>query len=332
MKNASKNKLSEAWYNKATWLKLLLPFSWLYGLVTNMRKRALLRRQPSFPLPIVVVGNISVGGTGKTPVVIELVQLLKQQGWRPAVISRGYGGITEHFPYPVDAKSDPLLVGDEPVLIATRSGCPVVVDPVRLNAALYVVQNYDCDIIISDDGLQHYAMPRVFEIAVVDAARGFGNGYLLPAGPLREAVSRLASVDTVLLNGVSTAPALSKFMSFELRASHFWHIKTGQTKAVTAMTAEAGDVAVAAIGNPARFLASLNELGLAPELVALPDHYPIQASDIPAAAKRVFMTEKDAVKCRHFDDDRLWVLSVSAQLPESFAEQLIGALTALKPN
>lgn len=326
MKIDLKTKFSEAWYSEAPWLTLLLPLSWLFGAIAGMRRRVLQRRQDDFPVPIVVVGNISVGGTGKTPVVIAIVELLKQHGWRPAVISRGYGGVTEHFPHPVDAASDPTLVGDEPVLIASRCKCPVIVDPIRVNAALYVVQNYDCDIIISDDGLQHYAMPRSYEIAVVDASRGFGNGYLLPAGPLREPLSRLHSVDAVLVNGSPELDELKSFDSFTLAASHFWQLQTANTNALAEMVPASGDIALAAIGNPQRFLTSLKQVGLAPELIALPDHHPFQRSDMPAEAKRIFITEKDAVKCRNFDDERLWVLSIDAKLPAAFCEQLLGNL------
>lgn len=323
-----KAKLEHAWYNNSRLLALLRPLSVLFNYVSASRKKRLQLKQQDFALPIIVVGNITVGGTGKTPIVIALVKLLRDRGFNPAVISRGYGSQASTFPYPVTADSDPLYSGDEPLLIAKRCHCPVVIDPIRINAAVYAIQNYDCDVIISDDGLQHYALPRYYEIAVVDGLRGLANEKLLPEGPLREPPERLETVDAVLINGASDIASLEPYPHFVLKPEVWVNIATGEKCTLDEWQSDENDMAIAAIGNPDRFKKTLSELGLTPELICLPDHHSLSPADMPTAAKRILMTEKDAVKCQNFNDDRLWFLAVNAELPDSFIENLTQKIIA----
>ncbi|MDX2349092.1 MAG: tetraacyldisaccharide 4'-kinase, partial [Porticoccus sp.] len=194
------SSLEQAWYRHNSWALLFLPFSWLFRGVAATRRyyHQKVAPSPSLNVPVIVVGNITVGGTGKTPLLLALVAHFKQQGYRPGVISRGYGGNASEYPLRVTTESAAAEVGDEPLLLA--SACPVVVDPDRYRAAQFLLEQTDCDLILSDDGLQHYRLPRDIEIVVVDGGRGFGNGHCLPAGPLREPVSRLTQADFVLIN------------------------------------------------------------------------------------------------------------------------------------
>lgn len=312
-----KNKLVAAWYSDSRWPLLLTPLAALFGLLSRWRKRQLSQQQAEFPLPVIVVGNITLGGVGKTPVVIALVQHLQSLGYKPAVISRGYGGRQEQFPLPVDATTNPLYSGDEPVLIAKRCGCPVVVDPQRINAAVFAVQQYDCDVIVSDDGLQHYALPRSYELLVIDGNRGLGNRRLLPAGPLREAPARMATVNAVLINGECTDNDLKQYPKLTIVVDGLVQLEGGAYCASDDWQPQPDDAALAAIGNPGRFSASLASIGINTELICFDDHYSLQPSDMPANASRIIMTEKDAVKCTQFNDTRLWYLAISAKLPES---------------
>ena len=321
-------KLEQAWYAAKPWLVLLRPLALVFAAIAACRKQQLLARQQPFPLPIIVVGNITVGGTGKTPVVIAVARYLRQQGHKPAIITRGYGGRSAYYPLPVDADTLPQLAGDEAVLIARRTQCPVVVAPKRLQAALYAVQNYECDVLISDDGLQHYALPRNFEIAVVDGQRGFGNGRLLPEGPLREPPARLRDVHYVLVNGTTQQPDLQEYAAFHLEAGALVQLTTGATVATAQWQANANDRAIAAIGNPQRFAATLAAAGLNLPLQTFADHHLFTPENLPASAERIIMTEKDAVKCSYFDDARLWYLPVTAQLPAALLRKLDDCLAA----
>ena len=197
--------LEKRWYSTSTPL-LLLPFEWLFRLLVLLRRLAFrLGLKPSYalPVPVIVVGNISVGGTGKTPLVVWLVSLLRKAGYHPGIVSRGYGGKAERWPQQVRPDSDPQTVGDEPVMLAQRCACPIVAAPDRVAAAKLLLKHTKCDLIITDDGLQHYRLKRDIEIVVVDGERRFGNGHCLPAGPLREPQSRLAEVDFVIANGLA---------------------------------------------------------------------------------------------------------------------------------
>jgi tetraacyldisaccharide 4'-kinase len=309
-------------------VSLLIPLSWLFQFIAA-RRRAHYQRElaagslwrPS--VPVIVVGNISVGGTGKTPVVIAVIEQLRALGYHPGVVSRGYGGKPGELPLSVNSSTAAAQCGDEPLLIHARTGCPVVVDPDRSAAVRHLLANTDIDIVVSDDGLQHYRLYRDIELAIVDGQRGLGNGYCLPAGPLREPPARLAQVDAVLLNGGSALPQAPAAQGFTLRPTQFVNVSSGETRTLDGFAQGQLVHAVAGIGNPARFFETLSVLGLAVDGHAFPDHHHYSESDIDFDDDRlVVMTEKDAVKCRAFAVEHHWYLRVDAQLPESFLSWL----------
>lgn len=271
-------------------------------------------------MPVVVVGNITVGGSGKTPLVLWLAENLRRLGFQPGIISRGYGGenceLTE-----VMSGSDPLLVGDEPVLLARKSGCPVWVGRNRAKAARALLKAYPaCNLILSDDGLQHYRLSRNVEIAVVDGERRFGNGFLLPAGPLREPVARLGSVDAVVVNGGSGEVPHNAKVGFAMRlaGTEFYNL-ADPTQRVKPQDFVGQTVhAVAGIGHPLRFFEHLRSLGLAVSEHPFPDHHAFQSQELDFPG-HVLMTEKDGVKCARFAKDNYWVLAVEAEVGEDLA-------------
>lgn len=312
------------WYQNKWAAWLLSPLSLLFYLVSRQKRKKFLQNPPAATaVPIVVVGNISVGGTGKTPVLVALIELLKQQGYKPAVVSRGYGGQAPHYPYALNEASTAKQAGDEPLLIYQRCACPVLVAPQRMQAVNYILENYDANVILSDDGLQHYAMPRTIEIAVIDGKRGLGNRLCLPAGPLRETAARLTSVDFVLINGQTTQQFAEQQYDFAVEAEA---AKPLHAHIDTALSSPAH--AVAGIGNPQRFFATLDSLGYAYTPHVFNDHHDFRLEDLQFADdKPVVMTEKDAVKCRAFTElDKHWYLPVSAKLPESFIQNFLQSL------
>jgi tetraacyldisaccharide 4'-kinase len=282
--------------------------------------------QAALGAPVIVVGNLSVGGTGKTPLVIALAELLREHGWSPGVISRGYGG-SARMPREVACDSDPAEVGDEPLLIRQRVGGPVFVSPKRLEAARAAIEA-GADVVVSDDGLQHYALPRDIEIAVVDGMRRFGNGRLLPAGPLREPVERLASVDFVICNGGEPEPGE---LSMTLEGEAAVRLADGERRPLAAFAGRK-TVAMAGIGNPQRFFSHLAAAGLNFEPLAWPDHHAYSMDDFRSIPEDmpVLMTEKDAVKCRRLDDPRIWYIPVSARLDPAFAPRLLTILERIR--
>lgn len=316
------------WYSKNLFAWLLLPLSWLFCAVAMLRRGLYSGRVlPSAAIgaPVIIVGNISVGGTGKTPLLIGLCEHLTASGYRPGVISRGYGANIsgEHF---VSADDDAQNCGDEPVLIAQRTGRPVVVGRNRVAAAEKLLAESDCNVILSDDGLQHYRLRRDIEIAVVDAEREFGNGFCLPAGPLREPVSRLDSVDMVVYNG-----SVRGDYHFMLEPGKAVNLKTAEQRPLASFAA-GGVHAVAGIGHPDRFFRQMSKLGLKVETHAFPDHHDYSAGDVSFEGKApVLMTEKDAVKIskllsdRQLGDnsDRYWSVPVEARLSQRLCSDLI---------
>jgi tetraacyldisaccharide 4'-kinase len=322
-----KNWLERQWYRNGIAQFILWPISLLFGALVWLRRMAYrlgLLPIGRLPVPVIVVGNITVGGTGKTPLVIWLVAFLRGKGFHPGVISRGYGGRVTR-PTAVNAASDPAVVGDEPVLIARRLACPVWVGPDRFATARSLMQvRPDCDVLICDDGLQHYRLGRDLEIAVVDGSRGLGNGRLLPAGPLREPRDRLKSVNLVVTNG---AQGMSGSLPMELNGAILRNLsKPGR---VTALADWAGQAlhAVAGIGNPDRFFEHLRRAGLQIEPHAFPDHHPFQPGDFAFGDGRpVIMTEKDAVKCIAFASPDWWYLEVNAEIEESFGMRVLQKL------
>ncbi len=307
--------LVESWYRGAPWLWLLRPLEFLYRGVTALRRwgysSGLFNRYRA-PRPVVVVGNITVGGTGKTPLVIALVEDLQRAGLRPGVVSRGYGATRDRFPYRVGRDSQAADCGDEPLLIFHRTGCPCVVDPDRPAAVRALLDSDPVDIVISDDGLQHYALERDLEIALLDDRVGVGNGFCLPAGPLREPEGRLGEVDFVLYRG-GADPA----SGFSYSPTGLVNVNTDETRALDTHSAGSRVYAVAGIGQPAQFFTLLGELGFVADERSFPDHHRYTESDFAGMADRpLIMTEKDAVKCRGLVGDNAWYLRIDARMPE----------------
>lgn len=324
------NAITDGWYGANGLTVALRPLSWLYRGVTALRRAAYrggLLPKEHVGVPVIVVGNITVGGTGKTPLVIWLVELLKREGYRPGVVSRGYRGRARHWPQQVRPDSDPVMVGDEPVVIARRTQCPVAVGPARVAAAQALLEYNDVDVIVADDGLQHYALERDIEIAVVDGVRRFGNRQCLPAGPLREPVSRLERADFVVVNG---GTALRREFPMTTEAGELRNVRRESIAYVPAQFPERRVHAVAGIGNPDRFFRQLKQLGFSVIEHPFPDHHAYTARDVAFDdGLPVVMTEKDAVKCRRFCGENAWYLTVTAQPHERLESRLLSMLRSL---
>jgi tetraacyldisaccharide 4'-kinase len=306
---------------------LLYPLSLLYGLLYKLHRAiylgGLLRRK-RLPVPVIVVGNLTVGGTGKTQLVISLARYLSEQGYRPGIIARGYRGRAPTWPQDVNVDSDPVEVGDEPVLMAIATGLPVCAGPDRYLSGRQLIEQHGCNVIVSDDGLQHHRLYRDIEIAVIDGSRRFGNGLLLPAGPLRESKSRLSTVDFIVCRGGNSKAGE---IGFEYSASSLVNLKSGN-RVMPGMLDSRSVHAVAGIGNPEQFFRMLEKAGLTLSRHAFPDHYLYQPQDLQFDDTRpVVMTAKDAVKCRRWANDRLWYLEITATLPDRLA---LGIMQRLK--
>jgi tetraacyldisaccharide 4'-kinase len=268
--------------------------------------------------PLVVVGNITVGGTGKTPIVLALVEYLQSRGLHPGLVSRGYGATRDVFPHTVNRQSTAEDCGDEALLIFLRTGCPCVVAPSRPAAVRQLLQEFEVDIILSDDGLQHYAMGRAMEIAVLDQARGIGNGLCLPAGPLREPASRLQSVDHLLIRG-SDDPAEGVLYA----PVSLVNLDTSEELSASPGALPAEVHGMAGIGQPEQFFDSLRELGFVVKAHRFADHHLYRSEDFAGLSdKPIIMTEKDAVKCREFAGDNAWYLKINARLPEQLLQSV----------
>ena len=325
------------WYSQNILAWLLLPLSWLFCLIALLRKKLyqtgmLSSRKPA--MPVIIVGNISVGGAGKTPLIIALCELLQQNKLRPGVVSRGYGGkiSATHDVSDTDHAAD---VGDEPLLIHQRTLCPVVIGADRAAAADYLAQHHSCDLILSDDGMQHYGLQRDAEIAVVDTNRMQGNGFCLPAGPLREPASRLRTVDMVAHHHPSAVEirALSasekQQPAFYLSVTDVRNLVTDEITSLDAFTGQRVH-AVAGIGHPQRFFTSLRDAGVTVIEHAFADHHAFHATDIQFGDELpVLMTEKDAVKCRDFATDKCWVVVVEAKMNSALQQQFLQILNQL---
>ena len=322
--------IAKIWSGESPLWLLLLPLSWLYGLVSGLIRLCYqigLKKAWRAPCPVVVVGNLTAGGNGKTPVVIWLVEQLQRQGIRVGVVSRGYGGKAESYPLLLDADTTTAQAGDEPVLIYQRTSAPVAVSPVRVDAVKALLAAHDLQLVVTDDGLQHYRLARDKEIVVIDGVRRFGNGWWLPAGPMRERASRLRSVDARIVNGGE--PQAGE-IPMTLRPGEAVNLLTHQRLPVSALQ---NVVAMAGIGHPPRFFATLNECGLQPvRTVALADHKALTEADVRALVEpgqQLIMTEKDAVKCRRFAQENWWYLPVDAVLSGDRAQTLLQDLITL---
>lgn len=322
--------IDKIWSGQSPLWILLLPLSGLYGLVSNLIRlsyRLGLRQSWRAPVPVVVVGNLTAGGNGKTPVVVWLVEQLQQRGIRVAVVSRGYGGKAGRYPLILDATTSSEQAGDEPVLIFQRTGAPVAVSPIRSEAVQVLLTHSQPQIIITDDGLQHYALARDVEIVVVDGERRFGNGWWLPAGPMRERESRLREVDAVITNG---GVCKTGEIAMRLTPARAVNLLTGEKRDASSFTEV---VAMAGIGHPPRFFATLENLGVAPtKTISLADHQALTEAQVVAFVRpeqTLMMTEKDAVKCRAFAHANWWYLPVEAQLASPAAEKLLQNILSL---
>ena len=314
------------WYDRASPPWWMLPLSSVYGAAVGSRRYLYakrLRRSIRVPVPVIVVGNLSVGGTGKTPLVCWLVSHLAERGFKPGVVTRGYGGASGDARI-IDASAGPDAVGDEPILLVRRTGAPVAVGRDRPAAAQLLV-NAGCDVVVSDDGLQHYALARDCEIVVIDGERRFGNGSLLPAGPLREPKGRLAAADAVVLNGGRTP--LDGAFSMRLEPGNASSVAGGAVKAL-AEFAGLTVHAVAGIGNPQRFFAMLRAHGILVVAHPLPDHARLRAADISFGDQcPVLMTEKDAVKCAGIAGPHHWYVPVTASFDGGESKMLLDIVT-----
>jgi len=339
----SKDLVETLWYGKRRPLWPLTPLAWLYRAVAETkRKKTSVDGTEELALPVVVVGNITAGGTGKSPLTARLVQLMKSRGWHPVILSRGYGGKSDTYPLEVVDSTPAGVCGDEPLMLARATGCPVVVDPDRLRGARDAIDRQLGDVLICDDGLQHYRLPRDIELAVFDARRGVGNGALIPVGPLREPVGRIADVDFVVVNGLSSSgsePAPQAYAGvthgdvhgMTLRPAALVNLTTGETRPPEALE-NRGVRAVAGIGNPGRFFDTLRALGARVTERPFPDHHHFRPEDLGFhRGEWLVMTAKDAVKCRGIAPDNAWMLTVEAELSESFERRFLERLAACAP-
>lgn len=325
-------RIEQGWHERGLLAVTLLPLALLFAMTVYLRQLAYrLGVLASFkvPVPVVVIGNITAGGSGKTPLAIYLVRELARQGWHPGIVSRGYGGSALGVQAVTDA-SNAALVGDEPLLLARRADCPVFVGRDRVAAAQALLSAHpECNVLIADDGLQHLRLARDVEIVVIDE-RGIGNGWPLPAGPLRECPARLAEAHALVINGV--APALPEFkpqsaFSMRLIGECFRNIHDPLRTCSAEALRNRRLHAVAGIGHPARFFRQLERMGLHAEKHAFPDHHAFLPSDLVfPGADALLMTEKDAVKCHAFAPPETWVLPVEAQLDPDLAQWLLEKL------
>tara|TARA_R110002049_G_scaffold136067_1_gene295723 strand:- start:467 stop:1456 length:990 start_codon:yes stop_codon:yes gene_type:complete len=324
--------LINSWYKPQPIRWLLWPLSLVYQailLVRNGLFRAGIFKQHRLPVPVIIVGNITVGGTGKTPFVIWLAHQLQQAGYRPGIISRGYGGKAESYPQKVMPDSEPSIVGDEPIIISRHTMCPMVVAPDRHSAGETLLQDYDCNVIISDDGLQHYALNRDIEIVIIDGQRQFGNQLCLPAGPLREPLSRLKHVDFIVENQGSASENYTMILS-QLHAINL--ADPSKTRPLSSFSGQ-NVHAIAGIGNPQRFFEQLSSQGLRVMSHAFDDHHPFQAQDLNFDDNQpILMTEKDAVKCQRFANSNTWYIPIEATISGKLNQHILQKLAGITPN
>lgn len=321
-------RLQQLWYDRPGAAWWLLPLSALFAAVVSVRRwmfRTGIMRSVNVSRPVIVIGNLTVGGTGKTPLVIWLANTLSAQGLKVGVITRGYGGTAKQWPQRVDADSDPVLVGDEPVLIVRQTRAVVIAGPDRVADAQQAIAA-GAQVLISDDGLQHYGLQRDLEWVVVDASRLFGNGRMLPAGPLREPLQRLATVNRVLVNerhGARPAVLNHPHVAYRVGLTQLRSLKTGEQRELASLRGQQVHV-VTGIGNPQGFLQALREQGLKFDARILPDHARFTVDDIEFGdALQVLMTEKDAVKCAAFATGRHWAVGAEVLLDAADQVRLV---------
>ncbi|WP_415755024.1 tetraacyldisaccharide 4'-kinase [Pseudomonas leptonychotis] len=327
-------RITAAWYAGHPALGLLRPLEWLYRTVVQRKRARFLAGEGDIyraPVPVVVVGNITVGGTGKTPMILWLIEHCHRQGLRVGVVSRGYGAQPPQLPWRVQVDQTASVAGDEPLLIVQRSGVPLMIDPDRGRAVAALLAAEPLDLILSDDGLQHYRLARDLELVLIDAARGLGNQHCLPAGPLREPIERLQSVDALLYNGATHDPQAG--YGFTLRPRTLVNLRSGEQRPISHFPPGQSLHAVAGIGNPQRFFNTLEGLHWRPVTHAFADHAAYSAELLNfSPTLPLVMTEKDAVKCRAFAADDWWYLAVDAEPSAAFVAWFDQQLQRLVPR
>ncbi len=331
---ALRDRLLDAWYRGHPALALLRPLEAVYRcVVRRKRARFVAGEGPIYraPVPVIVVGNLTVGGTGKTPMILWLIEHCRARGLRVGVVSRGYGAQPPRLPWRVRAEQRAGQAGDEPLMIVQRSGVALLIDPDRARAVRALLEDQAPDLILCDDGLQHYRLARDLELVLIDAARGLGNRRCLPAGPLREPAERLAEVDAVLFNG-ARADAADGF-ALRLRPTALVNLRSGERRPLDHFPPGQALHALAGIGNPRRFFATLEALNWRPIEHAFADHAHYTAEQLHfSPALPLLMTEKDAVKCRDFAADNWWYLAVEAQPSAAFIAWFDSRLAQLLPE
>lgn len=314
--------INKIWYSSNFIKFILWPCSLIYLAIIKIRRFYLVRyKQKKFPIPIIIVGNLTVGGAGKTPLVIAITQKLQQQGWQVGIISRGYKSKLNAKPYLIKLSDLADMVGDEPLLIAKVTKCPVVIAKNRTQAVQYLLSRTKSQIIISDDGLQHYKLGRDIEIAVIDGSRYFGNKLCLPAGPLREPLSRLKQCDLLIVNNGNWPNAYK----MQLLPEKIINIATGIFKNCQDFSSPVA--AVTGIGNPQRFFDTLAKMDINYKPYAFPDHYFWRPQELIFPESELIMTAKDAIRCQHFAHDSWYYLNINVQLHENFWQQLLKLIT-----
>lgn len=329
--------LASGWQRRGLLNAVLLPIALVFALAVRLRRLAYRlgwRTAEKLPVPVVVVGNITAGGSGKTPLAIHLARSLSGCGWRPGIVSRGYGGSATGVEA-VSVSSEAALVGDEPLLLARRAGCPVFVGRDRVAAARALLAAHpDCNVVIADDGLQHLRLARDLEIVVLDE-RGIGNGWPLPAGPLRECPGRVAEAHALVMNGKAPLPPNvhpQRVFHMRLTGERFFNLRDPRRCCSAEELRVRRLHALAGIGHPDRFFRQLEQMGLQAETHAFPDHHAFQPSDLAfVGADVLLMTEKDAVKCQAFAPPEAWVLPVEAQLEPDLAQWVVEKLNGQPP-
>ncbi|OCG21988.1 MULTISPECIES: tetraacyldisaccharide 4'-kinase [unclassified Gilliamella] len=330
--------IEKLWYGKNRLCWLLIPFSLLYGLVAFVRRslyRLGILKSWHSPVPIIVIGNLSVGGNGKTPLVVALIESLKQKGLQVGVVSRGYGGKADNYPLILDNTTTTEQAGDEPVLIFQRANVPVAVSPHRAEAVQALLKQYELDVILTDDGLQHYALARDIEVVVVDGKRLFGNGWWMPAGPMRERETRLKSVDLIIINGDSvnhfTQQYAEKTYTMQLTPLYAVNLLTKEQKTLSSLQ---NICAIAGISHPQRFFDMLIKMQVdVVKTASFADHQKFTLpllNNVASSEQTLLMTEKDAVKCRQFAQKNWWYLPIDAEIPVGAVDQICLLLAKTK--
>lgn len=317
MKSKLTKWFNHFWYNIQYVPFVLKPFSWIYWVAQRLDQLCQSQQRSCMQTPpVIVVGNLTVGGTGKTPFIIALARQMQKAGYHIGIVTRAYGNQLQKYPHLVQPHDEPTQIGDEAALISQKVNAPLVISPNRQKAVEYIATHFCCDFILSDDGLQHYGMPRAMEIVMIDGQRGFGNQQLLPIGPLRQSLSRLKNVDFIVVNGEASPPTQKLLESMKLTASTMRLVPQPISPPLTRISEKIA--AFAGIGNPQRFFQTLNELGIVHTPYPFADHHPFIQKDFEIPETCIIMTEKDAIKYKPCSTKSIHVLPVEACMQDFF--------------